>query len=63
MIWGPEGRWQFQGRAPTYGTYRVVGDVVCRHREGARQERCAKLSIGPQGPVMTEWRDFAISED
>ena len=63
MIWAPDGRWQFQGVAPTYGTYRLSGDVVCTRQDGATVERCANLSIGPQGPTMSEWRETAVRED
>jgi hypothetical protein len=63
MIWGPDGRWQFQGVAPTYGTYRLGGDVVCTRQDGAAVERCANLSIGPQGPTISEWRETAVRKD
>jgi len=45
------------------GTCRVVRDVVCTRREGATHELCANLSIGPQGPKMSEWREVPIPED
>lgn len=62
MIWGSDGRWQFQGVAPTYGTYRLGGDIVCTRQDGAAVERCANLSIGPDGPKMSEWRESAVRE-
>ncbi len=63
MIYGPDGRWQFQSTAPVEGTYRVTGNVVCTRPYDATVERCASLSIGPQGASMSEWRELPFRQD
>jgi len=53
----PNGRWQISATVPIRGSYQLAGNTVCVKTDGHLEKRCASLSIGPDGPVMSAWID------